>query len=126
MNADFEKNTYSILYKQGSVKASFKPLKSNMLPFNSSEAANFSSFVDANSSPWLAFPPLSLFQTECAYNIYNFPAAYVRPVTMTLDITGKIFQAIPDGTYTNTGDQPLGAWQIDLPLKITSPKDCPK
>lgn len=127
MNVGFENNTYSISYKQGSVQASFQPLIPTLLPYGSPETANFSSFIDANVSPWLAFPPLSIFQTKCASNIYSFSqTGYVRPVNMTLKITGGILQAIPDGTYTSIGNQPLGAWQIDVHTSITSTYDCPK
>jgi hypothetical protein len=127
MDADFEYNNYSILYEKGSVKASFQPLMSTLMPFGSPETANFSSFVDANASPWLAFPPLSFFhQTKCASNIYNFSQpAYIRPVNTTLKIIGNIFQTIPNGTYTNAGNQPLGAWQIDVHTTITSTYECP-
>jgi hypothetical protein len=126
MHADFESNMYSISYKQGSVEASFKPLMSTLMPFGSPETANFSSFVDANVSPWLAFPLLSPFQTKCASNIYNFSqTASIRPVNMTLQIIGDIFQTIPPGIYTNAGNQPLGAWQIDVHTKITSTYECP-
>jgi hypothetical protein len=127
MNPDFANNTYSISYEQGSVQASFEPLISTLLPFGSPETANFSSFVDANVSPWLAFPPFSLFHpTQCASNIYNFSqTAYIRPVNMTLKILGDILQKIPQGIYTNPGNQPVGAWQIDVHTKITSTYECP-
>ena len=125
MLADFQKNTYSISYQQGSIEATFNPLFPNMLPFNSSEIANFSSFVDANISPWLAFPPTH-HDVKCASNIYNFTqTALVRPVNMTLNIVGNIFHSIPSGIYTQFGNQPLGAWQIDVHTKITSVYQCP-
>ena len=126
MKADFVSNMYSISYEQGSVEASFKPLISTLLPFGSPETAYFSSFVDANVSPWLAFPPLFfLHPTKCASNIYNFSqTARIRPVNMTLKVTGDILQAIPQGIYTNLGNQPLGAWQIDVHTKITSTYEC--
>ncbi|CAF3985048.1 unnamed protein product [Rotaria sp. Silwood1] len=128
MHADFDNNKYSISYKQGSVEVSFEPLIPSLVPFDSPKAANFSSFVDANISPWLAFPPVSIsHHTKCASNIYNFSqTAHIRPVRMTLNINGDIFQHIPSGTYTNTGDQPLGAWQIDVYTSITSTYECPK
>jgi len=126
MDADFQLNTYSILYKQGSVEVSFEPLLPTLVPFGSPGTANFSSFVDANVSPWLAFPPFSLFhRTQCASNIYNFTEAYIRPVNMTLQINGGILQSIPNGNYTNAGNQPLGAWQIDVHTRITSTYNCP-
>lgn len=127
MHADFKNNMYSISYKQGSVQVSFNPLLPTLMPFGSPEAANFSSFVDANVSPWLAFPPLLIpHRTKCASNVYDFTqTAYLRPVNMTLKITGDIFQHIPQGIYTNAGNQPLGAWQIDVHTKITSTYECP-
>ncbi|CAF1234188.1 unnamed protein product [Adineta steineri] len=126
MNADFDKNTYSISYEKGLVDVSFEPLIPNLVPFGSPGTANFSSFVDANVSPWLAFPFFSLsHNTKCASNIYNFTApALIRPVKMVLNITGNILEAIPSGTYTNEGNHPLGAWQIDVPSKITSTYGC--
>jgi len=127
MHADFKNNMYSISYKQGSVQASFNPLLPALVPFGSPETANFSSFVDANVSPWLAFPPLPLpHRTKCASNVYDFtPTAYIRPVNMTLEIIGDILQYIPHGIYRNGGNQPLGAWQIDVHTKITSAYECP-
>ncbi|CAF1360043.1 unnamed protein product [Adineta steineri] len=126
MNADFDKNTYSISYEKGLVEVSFEPLIPNLVPFGSSGTANFSSFVDANVSPWLAFPFSSLsHNTKCASNIYNFTEpALIRPVKMVLNVTGNTLEAIPSGIYTNEGNQPLGAWQIDVPSKITSTYDC--
>jgi len=126
MNANFKDNTYSISYKQGSVQASFEPLIPNLVPFGSPETANFSSFIDANVSPWLAFPPFSFFKpAQCASNIYNFSqTGSIRPVKMILKIIGNIFGGIPEGTYTNAGNQPLGAWQIDVHTKITSTYEC--
>jgi hypothetical protein len=127
MHAGFEDNTYSISYQQGSVTASFEPLTPTLVPFGSPGTANFTSFIDANVSPWLAFPLLSPFhQTKCVSNIYNFSqTGYIRPVNMTLKITGDIFHEIPQGIYTNPGNQPLGAWQIDVHTKITSTYECP-
>ncbi len=126
MSADFEYNNYSISYEQGSVEASFITLMSTLVPFGSPGTANFSSFVDANISPWLAFASSAFHPTECASNIYNFSqTAYIRPVNMTLKILGNILQEIPQGTYTVSGNQPLGAWQIDVDTKITSTYECP-
>jgi hypothetical protein len=127
MTADFTKNMYSISYKQGSVQASFEPLTSTLMPFGTPETANFSSFVDANVSPWLAFPLLSVFsRTKCASNVYKFSEpARIRPVKMTLAINGDILQQIPNGVYTNAGNQPLGAWQIDVHTTITATYECP-
>ncbi|CAF3165861.1 unnamed protein product [Rotaria sp. Silwood2] len=127
MHADFEYNKYSISYKQQSVEVSFEPLIPALVPFGSPSTANFSSFVDANISPWLAFPPLSIsHHTKCASNIYNFSQpAHIRPVSMRLNIIGDILQHIPSGIYTNAGDQPLGAWQIDVYTTITSTYECP-
>ena len=98
------------------------------MPLNSPEIANFSSFVDANVSLWLAFPPLSSTgrRTKCASNVYNFSRpAYVRPVSMELKVDGDMFQNIPSGIYTNAGNQPLGAWQIDVHTTITLTYECP-
>jgi hypothetical protein len=127
MHADFKNNMYSISYKQGSVQVSFDPLLPALKPFGSPETANFSSFVDANVSPWLAFPMFSIpHRTKCASNVYNFTqTAYLRPVNMTLKIVGDILQYIPSGVYTNAGNQPLGAWQIDVHTTITSAYECP-
>ncbi|CAF3303597.1 unnamed protein product [Rotaria socialis] len=127
MHADFDNNKYSISYKQGLVEVSFEPLTPSLLPFGSPETTNFSSFVDANISPWLAFPPVSIFShTKCASNLYKFSQpAHIRPVKMTLNIRGDIFQSIPSGIYTNIGDRPLGAWQIDVQTTITSTYQCP-
>ena len=133
MKADFENNKYSISYKQESLEVSFQPLLPTLMAFGSSETANFSSFVDANVSPWLAFPPWPTFPkvlfphyTKCASNIYAFSqTAHIRPVTMTLNITGDLLQYIPHGIYTNAGNQPLGAWQIDVHTNITSTCKCP-
>jgi hypothetical protein len=122
MNADFKYSTYSILYKQGSVKVSFEPLTPTLMPFGSPETANFSSFVDANVSPWLAF----LQRNKCASNVYNFSqTAQIRPVKMILNVIGDILEDIPQGVYTNAGNQPLGAWQIDVQTKITLTYECP-
>ena len=85
MHADFKSNVYSISYKDGLAEASFEPLIPTTMRLNSPEMANFSSFIDANVSPWLAFPLLSStpHQTKCASNVYNFSrSAYVRPVNM--------------------------------------------
>ncbi|CAF1388256.1 unnamed protein product [Rotaria sordida] len=126
MHADFKSNKYSISYKQGSVEVSFEPLMPDLVPFGSPETANFSSFVDANMSPWLAFPSLSIHHTKCASNIYDFSqTARIRPVDMTLNVVGDILQNIPSGIYTSTGNQPLGAWQIDVHTTITSTHECP-
>ena len=127
MHADFDHNQYSISYEQGSVEATFVPLTSTLIPFGSPLTANFSSFVDANVSPWLAYPPLSfLHPTKCASNIYNISqTALVRPVNTTLKIIGNILGPIPAQIYTNTGNQPVGAWQIDVHTKITSTFECP-
>lgn len=127
MDADFTNNKYSISYKHGSVEVSFEPLTSTLLPFGSPETVNFSSFVDANISPWLAFPPLSFsYQTKCASNLYNFTQpARIRPVNMKLNIIGDIFHHIPAGVYTIIGNQPLGAWQVDVATTITPTYECP-
>ena len=127
MSADFGHNQYSITYEQGSIEASFVPLMPTLIPFGSALTVNFSSFIDANISPWLAYPPLSfLHPTKCASNIYNISqTALIRPVNMTLKIDGDILGKIPAGIYTNSGDQPVGAWQIDVRTKITSTFECP-
>ena len=127
MDADFTKNTYSISFEQGSVEVSLEPLLPNLVPLGSPGTANFSSFADANVSPWLAFPPLSIIHpTKCASNIYGFTqAAHVRPVNTTIKVTGNIFHTIPQGIYTNPGNQPLGAWQVDVQTKITGTFECP-
>ncbi|CAF1421062.1 unnamed protein product [Adineta ricciae] len=124
MSANFENYKYSISYEHGLVEASFVPLTPTLLPFGSPGTANFASFIDANISPWLAFPPLS--HTKCASNLYDFPhTGHIRPVKMTLNIIGNILQDIPQGTYGNEGNQPLGAWQIEVSTKITSTYECP-
>lgn len=127
MTADFDQNRYSISYEQGSIETSFVPLMPKLIPFGSALTANFSSFIDANYSPWLAYPPLSfLHPTKCASNIYNISqTALIRPVNVTLNIHGDILGQIPPGIYTNFGNQPVGAWQIDVQTKITSPFECP-
>lgn len=127
MSADFKGNSYTISTKQGSLKASFEPLTPTMFPFGSQETANFSSFIDANVSPWLAFPPLDLpSHTKCASNLYDFlVTGRLRPVEMTLELVGSLFHSIPSGTYRNSGNQPLGAWQIDVHTNITSTYECP-
>ncbi|CAF1593753.1 unnamed protein product [Adineta steineri] len=125
MNADFDKNTYSISYEKGSVQVSFEPLIPNLVPFGSPGTANFSSFVDANVSPWLAFPFSLSHNTQCASHKYNFTApALIRPVKMSLNVIGDILEAIPSGIYTNEGNQPLGAWQIDVSYRVTQTYDC--
>lgn len=127
MTANFNSNKYSISYQKGSVEVSFEPLIPTMVPFGSPEAANFSSFVDANVSPWLAFPPLSISsKAKCASNVYNFSEpAHIRPVNTKLTINGDILQSIPSGTYQNPGNQPLGAWQIDVHTTVTPTYECP-
>ena len=127
MEADFSKNLYSISSKQGSAQVVFEPLTPTLLPFGSPETRNFSSFVDANVSPWLAFPPsIVSSRTKCASNVYDFASgARLRPVRMTLEIIGNILQQIPAGVYKNAGNQPLGAWQVDVHTKITSTYECP-
>ncbi|UJR26579.1 hypothetical protein I4U23_007899 [Adineta vaga] len=127
MSADFEHYKYSISFQHGLVEVSFVPLTPTLLPFDSPETANFSSFVDANISPWLAFPPFHLVhRTKCASNMYNFSqTGHIRPVKMTLNIIGNILQEIPQGIYINEGNQPLGAWQIDVHTIITSTYECP-
>lgn len=124
MSADFANSKYSISYEHGLVEASFVPLTPTFLPFGSPGTTNFSSFIDANVSPWLAFPPLS--HTKCASNLYDFlHTGHIRPVKMTLNIIGNILQDIPSGIYSNEGNQPLGAWQIEVSTKITSTYECP-
>ena len=127
MQANFEKNIYTISSKLGALEVTFQPLTNTLLPVNSAAMANFSSLVDANQSPWLAFPPTDLFKrVKCASNIYDFASAgRVRPVSMSMKILGKLLDPIPAGIYKNPGDEPLGAWQVDLRTTITSTFECP-
>ena len=127
MQADFNHNSYTISTKDGSLQASFEPLASSLVPFGSPSTGNFSSFLDANVSPWLAFPPMSLLHhAKCASNLYDFPVTgRLRPVRMNLEIIGSLLRSIPAGVYQNAGNQPLGAWQIDVHTNITPTYECP-
>lgn len=126
MEADFDQNIYTISTNKGSLRASFQPLTEDFQLADSPSAANFSSFIDANRTPWLAFPPLSIFnRVKCASNIYNFHSgARVRPVLMSLSIVDQLLDPIPPGNYKNIGNQPMGAWQVDLKTTISSVFDC--